>query len=64
MNAFHVYDNKSKFYTVFGAQVYGILQRTLEETPDVPPTFAEWVMAVEEAYQDYLKDKAQYGEAA
>lgn len=60
--AFQVYDNKSKFYTVFGAQVYGIIERTLEETPDVPPTFAEWVKAVEEAYQDYLRDKDQYGD--
>lgn len=60
--AFRVYDNKSKLYTVFGAQVFGLIKGTLEETPDVPPTFAEWVKAVEEAYQDYLRDKDQYGD--
>lgn len=55
--AWGVYDNKSKLYTTLAAQIYGILQRTYQDTPDVPPTFAEWVRDVEEAWKDYLKDK-------
>lgn len=47
---------KSKLYTTLAAQVYGIIENTLNENPK--PTFAQWVAAVEEAYNDYLKDKA------
>ena len=58
LQAWNVYDNKSKLYTTLAAQIYGILQTTYQTTPDVPPTWAEWVKAVEQAYQDYLADKA------
>lgn len=60
--AWSVYDNKSKLYTTLAAQIYGILQTTYQTTPDVPPTWAEWVHAVEEAWQKYLQDKEQFGE--
>lgn len=60
LTAFNVYDNKSKLYSVFGAQIYGIVQKTFGDTPEKPPTFAEWVKALEEAYQDYMADKAQF----
>lgn len=54
--AFKVTDNKSKLYTTLAAQIYGIVMQTFAATPDVPPTWAEWVKAVEEAYQDYQND--------
>jgi hypothetical protein len=56
MAAFGVHDNKSKLYTTLGAQVYGILKKYSEGTS---PTFAQLVLDLEEAYQDYLKDKAE-----
>lgn len=54
--AFSVHDQKSKLYTVLAAQVYGIIKKTSDETPG---KFADWVKAVEEAYRDYLADKAE-----
>ncbi len=60
LDAFNVHPNHSKLYTVFGAQLYGIVQKTFGETPEKPPTFAEWVKALQEAYDDYLADKAAY----
>jgi len=56
LKAFGVYDNKSKLYTTLAAQIFGIIQQTYNDTPDVPPTFAEWVKAVEQAWQDYQND--------
>jgi hypothetical protein len=52
--AFSVTDNKSKLYTVLASQIYGIIQKTINNTDG---KFADWVNAVEEAYQDYLADK-------
>lgn len=57
INAFGKMDKKSKFYTTFAADVYGIVKETLETTPDKKPTFAELVAAVEKAYERYLIDK-------
>jgi len=53
-------DNQSKLYTTLAAQIYGLIDTTLKATPDTPPTFAEWVHVVEQAYQDYLQDKQDY----
>lgn len=58
--AFGKIDNKSKLYTTLAAQIYGLIDTTLKTTPDTPPTFAEWVRVVEEAYQDYLQDKEDF----
>jgi hypothetical protein len=57
MLAWGLYDNKSRLYSTLAAQIYGILQATYQTTPDVPPTWAEWIKAVEAAWQDYLNDK-------
>ncbi len=54
--AFSVHDEKSKLYTVLAAQIYGVIKKTAKETPG---NFADWVSAVEEAYRDYLADKAE-----
>jgi len=53
LSAFGVLNNKSKLYTTLAAQVYGIIQSTINTTPG---SFADWVIAVENAYQDYTND--------
>ena len=53
--AFGVHDQKSKLYTTLSAQVYDILK---QYTGDGKLTFAELVASVEQAYQDYVADKA------
>lgn len=53
MKAFGVTSSTSKLYTTLAAQIYGIIQTTLSTTPG---TFANWVSAVEQAYQDYQAD--------
>lgn len=57
LNAFGKISNTSKLYTTLAAQIYGLIDTTLKNTPDTPPTFAEWVRVVEGSYQDYLLDK-------
>lgn len=47
---------KSKLYTSFAAQVYGIIQ--VDVNKGTPITFAQLVADVEEAYQDYQQDIA------
>jgi hypothetical protein len=56
LEAFSVHDSKSKLYTTLGAQVYGILY---EYAHGKKLTFANLVVDLEEAYQDYLRDKAE-----
>lgn len=53
LKAFNVNADNSKLYTILGAQVYGIIQDTLNNTPG---KFADWVNAVEQAYISYQKD--------
>jgi len=55
LSAFGVLNNKSKLYTTLAAQVYGIIQSTVNTTPG---NFADWVIAVENAYQDYTNDNS------
>ena len=52
----NVGNNKSKLYTVLASQIYGIIKVDLDA--GTPLTFAELVKDVDEAYQLYLKDKA------
>jgi len=54
--AFGKVDNKSKLYTVLSAQIYGIIRARVGD--GTPYTFAELVVDVEQAYQDYQKDLA------
>ena len=54
LSSFGVTSNTSKLYTVLAAQVYGIIQSTVNNTQG---KFADWVFAVEQAYQDYSNDK-------
>jgi len=54
--AFGKIDNKSKLYTLLSAQIYGIIRDRLSD--GTPYTFAELVVDVEHAYQDYQKDLA------
>ena len=56
LEAFGLHDNKSKLYTTLAAQIYGIIKVDLDA--GTPLTFAELVKDVDEAYQLYLKDKA------
>ncbi len=51
LQAFGVTSNSSKLYTTLAAQVYGEIKNTVESTPG---KFADWVAAVEAAYQDYI----------
>lgn len=53
LGAFNVKSDNSKLYTILSAQIYGIIQTTLQTTPG---KFADWVAAVETAYLDYQKD--------
>lgn len=53
MSAFNVTDNNSKLYTVLAAQIYGIIQNTLNNTSG---NFVDWVSAVQQAYLDYKAD--------
>jgi hypothetical protein len=55
MTAFNVTSNNSKLYTLFGAQVYGIIQQNIASGNQ---NFAGWVVAIEQAYTDYKKDLA------
>lgn len=54
--AFGVTDNKSKLYSTLAAQIYGIIQSHVGAGSY---TFAELVADVEQAYQDYVADKAE-----
>lgn len=56
LDAFNLLDKKSKFYTVVSAQIFGVLQDTVNNTKG---TFADWVIAVEKCYQIILAAKAQ-----
>jgi len=47
---------KSKLWTVFSAQLYGILKPIIEG--ETAPTFAVLVADIEQAYQDFLADQA------
>lgn len=51
--AFGIHDNKSKLYTVVGADLIGIIRRDL--IPGQPFTWATLAEDLEEAYQDYLQ---------
>jgi hypothetical protein len=51
MAAFKINDNKSKLYTTWAAQIYGILLK------DTTKTFASLVIDVEQAYQDLVADQ-------
>lgn len=55
LDAFKVSDQKSKLYSVLAAQIYGILESYSNGTDK---TFAELLIKIEQAYQDYLADKA------
>lgn len=55
LTAFNLHDDKSKLYSVLSAQIYGILLKHIGKTG---LTFADRLADVEEAYQDYVKDKA------
>lgn len=59
LDAFGIHNQKSKLYTVMSAQLYGIIQTLLNKAEGT--TFADWVAAVEEAYQDYHADLADEG---
>lgn len=50
LEAFHLTDDKSKLYTTIAAVIYGILKRHIGEKL----TFAQLVMDVEDAYQQYI----------
>lgn len=56
LDAFNLLDKKSKFYTVVSAQIFGVLQETVNNTPG---KFADWVIAVEKCYQIILAAKAK-----
>lgn len=58
LQAFSVAPGKDRLYTTLAAQIYGIIQANLSSGKT---TFADWVVAVETAYQDYLKDLANSG---
>ncbi len=49
--------DNGKLYTVLSAQIYGIIQNTVNNTQG---KFADWVIAVEAAYQDYQTDLKLY----
>lgn len=57
IEAFGKLDKKSKLYTIFVADTYGILQETFETTPDVPPTYAEWVETIQKIFLKLQADK-------
>lgn len=54
--AFGIHDNKSKVYTVVGADLIGIIRRDL--LPGQKFTFATLADDLEEAYQDLLQAQA------
>ena len=56
VKAFGSLTDKSQFKTTFVAQVYGSVHTLLSADPK--PTFAQLAEAGEDAYQDYLADKA------
>ena len=56
LTAFGVHDQKSKLYTTLAAQIYDIIKTDVDAGTKL--TFAELVKDVDQAYQDYLKDKA------
>lgn len=60
LKSFDVTSNNSKLYTVLSAQVYGIIQKTLQTTPG---KFANWVNAVQLAYIIYKSDINQSDES-
>lgn len=49
--------DNGKLYTVLASQIYGIIQNTVNNTQG---KFADWVIAVEAAYQDYQVDVKLY----
>lgn len=53
MSAFNVNSNNSKLYTTLAAQIYGVIQTTINSGQN---NFATWVNAVEQIYADYQKD--------
>lgn len=53
MAAFNVTSNNSKLYTELGAQIYGIIQASIESGVT---NFATLVADIEAAYLDYQKD--------
>ena len=55
LKAIGVNSNNSKLYTELGAQIYGIIQANIAGGTT---KFADWVIAVEQAYQDYKADLA------
>lgn len=56
LSAFDVTSDNSRLYTVLGAEIYGIINTTVQSGK--PITFAVLVADVEQAYLDYKKDLA------
>ncbi len=56
LSAFNVKSNNSKLYTELGAQIYGIIQASVNSSTGI--NFATLVADVEQAYIDYQKDLA------
>lgn len=54
--AFNVTSNNSKLYTELGAQIYGLIQASLANNTTI--TFAQLVIDINQAYNDYKKDLA------
>lgn len=54
LDAFHIIDSHSKLYTVFAAQVYGIVHTMANKGAIV--NFYDCAQAVEDAYSDYQDD--------
>lgn len=54
--AFNVKSDNSRLYTVLGAQIYGIINTTVQSGK--PVTFAVLVADIEAAYEDYKADLA------
>src|SRR5579872_19426 len=52
LKAFSVVSDKSKLYTTLAAQIYGIIKTQADAS--VKFTFAQLVIDIETAYQDYL----------
>lgn len=55
LNAFGLVSDKSKLYTTLAAQIYGIIQAQVNSGTKF--TFAQLVVDVEQAYQDYVNDQ-------
>lgn len=62
LSAFNVNSDNSRLYTILGAQIYGIINTTVQIGK--PVTFAVLVADIEAAYVDYKTDLAANAAAA